>query len=902
MSMKKTFIYLSAVVLSLATACNKEVPAPQVQDAETIVSVGLDPQTKTTLSPEDKGVRQVLWSKGDQITINGVTSRELPASAEGSKLADFAFDSVLPDPTSQQPWDVLYPSTIYVDANTISLAQTQEIAEGDNVQPNVLPMAARTETKEVTLAHLCGILSFQLQKGHESDILDNLKITANNGEQLSGDFTIDYATGALTAVEGNADVQVRILESLTEGVNTVVNVVVPAGVYADGFNVAVTDTKGHSFVKTLSGSKTVVAGQILVMPAAFDVDVPDFFVTPEGAGDKKGTNWENAMGAAEFAESLSTASDAVSGSSFYLAAGTYGVSEAVVVANGAKVYGGFPTNLKGTLLTGRDAQTNVTAIVPAEGAHAFELTSDVELTFSGVTFKNAKAPEADGGIFNASNGKLILNGCTFKDNAAQRGGAIYVTAAEIVASKCNFENCSSSNHGGVLMTNDENAKLSFTECNFNKCKAGGNSGVFSLGSGQLVAQKCVFDGNTLTGTNNSPVARINKWLNNSDAGDPVKARFVECEFKNNVNPGTTWQYTAGCFAIGKADVEFDGCVFDNNKAYRGAAFTTVQPAANVVVKNSTFKRNSSTSHGSVFNNEAKDTHVTFENCLFEENKSGDQGVFYADHKTSYFYATGCTFKNNSAKNGAIAGSYASRAQSTLHFDNCYFEGNRQESRSMFIGGGPTAYMLNNCQFYNNYNTTRTDWAWGLLTHGGAVPCINAVTVYNDTYGEQTVFGSDNDVLVINSTVIIPAYGGTEKGLVRSNAHKVTLANNILIKSNCTSLVEDASAVKTYGHNVYGPETGAKFVPAASDYHVAGVSDLGSASYNVSLKAYIWSGPSVLSGFSAASKAEILSAIAEHNSSIDGKNVGAEFKAWLESLPSRPLDRSYAWPGAYIPAN
>ena len=48
--------------------------------------------------------------------------------------------------------------------------------------------------------------------------------------------------------------------------------------------------------------KQLLLMSALVVPSA--LSATDFFVTPEGAGDKSGSTWENAMGTAEFLTKL----------------------------------------------------------------------------------------------------------------------------------------------------------------------------------------------------------------------------------------------------------------------------------------------------------------------------------------------------------------------------------------------------------------------------------------------------------------------------------------------------------------------------------------------------------------------------------------------------------------------
>ena len=83
----------------------------------------------------------------------------------------------------------------------------------------------------------------------------------------------------------------------------------------------------------------------LVVPSA--LSATDFFVTPEGAGDKSGSTWENAMGTAEFLtkltwEGANKTADAHTANAFLFATGTYTFNSTGFVFNsGLTLKGGY---------------------------------------------------------------------------------------------------------------------------------------------------------------------------------------------------------------------------------------------------------------------------------------------------------------------------------------------------------------------------------------------------------------------------------------------------------------------------------------------------------------------------------------------------------------------------------
>lgn len=589
-----------------------------------------------------------------------------------------------------------------------------------------------------------------------------------------------------------------------------------------------------------------------------------------------------------------------------------GVS-AVIVLNKCDFSGNYARNGASVWMKGESSSLTLEDC-SVNGDHTYNTAGSVNISggvanIRGCTFTGTYTETGTGGAIHANATGVVvkLYNCDFNGTyAGTQGGAISLQTADVYAENCTFTETYSSGHGGVAVLNSEDSKLTLKDCTITKAySSAGNSGAVSVNGGELLASGTTFDGCTLKSDNNSPVARINKWLSGSADGDPCKATFTGCTFKNNVNPGASYKYSAGCCAIGKAQVTFDECKFENNKASRGSCFTTVTADAKVEVKNCIFTGNAATEYG-VYNNEAAGASVNFSNCTFENNTSLNQGaIFYADYASSNIYVTGCKFKGNSSgANGAICSNYSNRAGTVWHFDDCYFEANTPKSRALFMANNECVFMINNCRFYNNTFKDDATSAWGIISHGKAVVCMNNCTCYNDeSKPAMLIVNSDSHILCVNSTMICSAVSSNEKAAFRVNnaSGKLVLANNVILKRGGTVVFTDGSPSVTSKNNVYGSSWG--YGDAGTSVAINSESDLGTASYNQSSQTFLWSGPSIISGFTAATKDDVLNAISAFSVKSSGlSDVGASFKTWLETLASKPLDRSYAWPGAYTPAN
>lgn len=259
----KTVAAFAAVVLAgCTTDFNEEIVAPQ--GGKTTVTIGL-PESRTTLGELVEGKRKVYWTDGDMIVINGVTSAPAEINEENAGVATFEFDAVL-----THPYSVFYPAELWKNNSTITLPAVQTYTAGSFAEDSA-PMACYTEGAAPTLHHLAAVVRLSVknstEEGADNHNINRIEFRGNNGEQVSGDFSIDYATTALTGVstaEADKVVAASYRRGLGEGVVDFF-VVVPAREYANGFTVRVIDELGH-YMDLKSGAVTLAKGEIKAMP------------------------------------------------------------------------------------------------------------------------------------------------------------------------------------------------------------------------------------------------------------------------------------------------------------------------------------------------------------------------------------------------------------------------------------------------------------------------------------------------------------------------------------------------------------------------------------------------------------------------------------------------------------
>src|SRR5690606_29032861 len=173
---------------------------------------------------------------------------------------------------------------------------------------------------------------------------------------------------------------------------------------------------------------------ICLLPASAQIHV-----TVSGAGNRDGSSWSNAIGAAQLQPVLR---NAPAGSVFWIAAGTYkphpsSKDTSFVIPSKVKVYGGWAGNE--TSLDSRDWRKNVTILsgdigMPGDTSdNSYTVVSvnkaDSNTLLDGCTITggNANRVNAAGGGMIVINSAIRIRNCTIIENTAQIGGGMYLS-------------------------------------------------------------------------------------------------------------------------------------------------------------------------------------------------------------------------------------------------------------------------------------------------------------------------------------------------------------------------------------------------------------------------------------------------------------------------------------------
>ena len=223
--MKNLTKIFMAIVMLAAYSCATDLTndlGVQVNggDGQTTLTLSLE-ESKTQLGTEAEGVYPLLWSTGDQISINGVASAALSEQYNGKAAATFSI------PTIAEVYNIAYPAA---GEGQVLFAENQAYTAG-NIANGATTMYAKCAAEESAhLHHLTAILKIAVV-GEAT--LTHAQISTIDRAPIAGAFAIDFESGAVTATEASKSV---INYSFGEGLQLkseaqYIHVAVPAGVY-----------------------------------------------------------------------------------------------------------------------------------------------------------------------------------------------------------------------------------------------------------------------------------------------------------------------------------------------------------------------------------------------------------------------------------------------------------------------------------------------------------------------------------------------------------------------------------------------------------------------------------------------------------------------------------------------
>lgn len=328
--MRKSVLFICTVALcaALLPGCTQELPQPVNKN---VISVSLpELASKTAID----GVK-VSWTAGDAIVVNGATSSPLTGD---SAVGSFSFDEEV-----STPYEGVYPASIYKDAQTLTLPSER------SADSQTVILGGRSETEgQLQFSSLTAMLRVTVV-GTAETVVKKVVVAGLGGEQIVGDFTIDYSTLQLTGVSSaDADKALTVNCDVSLAEPLLLYLPVPAGEYPQGFKVTVTDQNGDIMTRNTS-ARTLAAGQLRAMPAVSwkvngIADAADFAAFAEAVNSGAPTlQWENEQGWVNLLADIDFAEEA-SWTPVGFAIAPWGSSYNPVITEGVAFTGKFDGN------------------------------------------------------------------------------------------------------------------------------------------------------------------------------------------------------------------------------------------------------------------------------------------------------------------------------------------------------------------------------------------------------------------------------------------------------------------------------------------------------------------------------------------------------------------------------
>ena len=569
MAMRKIFLCFAAIALPIAFSCTKDTFSGKTEEEGTVIdkpSGGLvysqdlvsmtftaDLGTKTTLNGT-----AVSWAEGDEIEIYWGTESGDHTTATAVITDGKARFSAEVGETG--PYYAVYP------ASTAAEFMPAASAEENPTFKIVVPQQQSGKFEDVAIV-TSYTTAEQLNFGEFKSAVSLVKFNISNPSVTRvafvpyscnpsvGKVTVDSGKNVSVA-SGDASQGVITLNAISGEGTYFLSMLPDVQIDGVGFRIG-TGTEWLGVCAKKQADLTLARNEILSVSTAIDTKIHngDWYITPEGAGLKDGSSWENAGDADMFFSlmaynynqpaSQAFASWRSNGHSIFLGTGEYknfmptagtrcsiytNLLESTPVID---IRGGYDAT------NGEKSQTEQTVFNAELGSESytgffkFNTGCFASLKIDGITFKNGQVPNQGGALWigcpaEISNCSFIACKQTGTESSSVGGGALYVSEATTIEN-CTFDNCISSTSGGALYVAGKVAEV--RGCSFNAnattSKTADKTGgaIYVGGSASINLDACTFEANKTAVTGGGALAFYSTAI----------STILNCRFNGN-NP------------------------------------------------------------------------------------------------------------------------------------------------------------------------------------------------------------------------------------------------------------------------------------------------------------------------------------------------------------------------------
>jgi hypothetical protein len=251
-NLTKIFMAILALMAFSCTTDTTETLVNQGVGNLTTITLSLE-QARTQLGDEVGGFYPLLWSEGDQISVNGVASEPLSAAQAGKATASFSVA------VEAENYTIAYPAA---GEGQVLFAENQVHTANNTFGSGVTTMYAKCAAgAPVQLQHLTAILKIGIV-GEAT--LTHAQISTIDRAPIAGAFAIDEE-GAVSATASSKNV---INYSFGDGLQLTgeaqyIHVAVPAGEYNELYITLYDNANGVMYATVKADeTKPLVAGKL----------------------------------------------------------------------------------------------------------------------------------------------------------------------------------------------------------------------------------------------------------------------------------------------------------------------------------------------------------------------------------------------------------------------------------------------------------------------------------------------------------------------------------------------------------------------------------------------------------------------------------------------------------------
>lgn len=700
--MKKSIytVLIFAAALSALVSCKKEQEPQPTSGPGIKIRASFDLGAKANFAPFGAS-----WDTGDVITVKcGEIEKTYTSQSAGQSVTFSSKDGIL-ESMYTNPLAAFYS----MPNSTARIPMTQTAVLGRNTTR--VPMFAYTwgalEDNVVEMSFRPASSVIQLDFSSANVVINEIELAPVKPDNMTGTMAgtaiVDVKTGTVTPVEAQTVKNITLSfgegSSLAEGLS----VQIPVLWFSVTGGLRMTMTyDGHKqyeeilwpdgTFRSYSGNENNKSYSFVSKTINLNLDQKDFYVKVDGDPVSRGTSWSNATtldAALAYAQEDAT---------IHIAAGTYYPSRVLKGYESSDptwdqsaftfeinklitLIGGYPENPSAGDVS--DPEANETVISTQGNLHAITITA-LPIDGKKVTIKNLSVSKNNQRKGIGGHDSFVVSSVNGQKYQWSYGSGIYAIGQEIVLDHVNVYG-NFSFYGGVFL---RDCPATVESCSFTSNESGQNgAGLFIINGKTATIRNSVFTGNTAGST----AAGVYLYAKSDTLSD-------------------------GAIVYGKLNAIIENCNISQNEGSQEAGLyvraSCLEDDCYVKVSDSKFLQNHTGGVASAACMMFSDG--LFENCDFNENTTGSNGVFQILSGCNVI-ARNCRFMNNEIRQQCTIQAYAENADTDLLIDGCTIANNVVTSRA----GGIYANALqpNTCRV-TVLNTTIADNISG--SYGSAI--------------------------------------------------------------------------------------------------------------------------------------------------------------------------------------